>query len=231
MASINRGKGLSSDYVYEALMDKIINLEWLPGQAISEKEVAEWLGVSRTPIRDAISKLVAQELVDVYPQRGTYVALIDLELVDEVRFGRRVLEEAILVEATKDFPTDKLFELESTLSLSTLAIRKEMYKEFFDYDETFHRILFEGCKKPHLWKNTYELNAQFRRLRMLCLLEKEEYIWHKIEEEHQQIIQAISEHNEALARTVMDNHLNPSKNPYENLLIKYPQYFKASSGS
>ncbi len=226
MQTTNRVKGSSGQYVYEALSEKIINLDWLPGQALSEKEIAGWLGVSRTPIRDAVSKLSAQELVDVYPQRGTYVALIDLDLVEEVRFARRVLEEAVLLEAVKEFPKDKLFELETNMSLASLAIRKEMYTEFFKYDEAFHRIIFEGCNKKHIWQSMYELNAQFRRLRILNLKDGEEHVWNKIEEEHMQILKAIIDKDEHLARLVIDNHLNPQKNPYKSLIDKYPTYFK-----
>lgn len=226
MQTTNRVKGSSGQYVYEALSEKIINLDWLPGQALSEKEIAGWLGVSRTPIRDAVSKLSSQELVDVYPQRGTYVALIDLDLVEEVRFARRVLEEAVLLEAVKEFPKDKLFELETNMSLASLAIRKEMYTEFFKYDEAFHRIIFEGCNKKHIWQSMYELNAQFRRLRILNLKDGEEHVWNKIEEEHMQILKAIIDKDEHLARLVIDNHLNPQKNPYKSLIDKYPTYFK-----
>ncbi|PHV71193.1 GntR family transcriptional regulator [Sporanaerobium hydrogeniformans] len=221
-----RNKGSSGLYVYEALSEKIINLEWLPGQAISEKEVAEWLGVSKTPIRDAMNMLAAQELVDVYPQRGTYISYIDLDLVQEVRFARRVLEEAVLLEAVKEFPKDKLFELETILSLSSLSIRKRMYREFFKYDEDFHRILFEGCNKRRIWQSTYALNAQFRRLRMLSLISSDEQSWNKIEKEHEQMFQAIVSKDSSFVKQIIDDHLSPEKNPHTSLMEKYPEYFK-----
>ena len=221
-----RNKGSSGQYVYEALSEKIINLEWLPGQAVSEKEVAEWLGVSKTPIRDAINMLSAQELVDVYPQKGTYVSYIDLDLVQEVRFARRVLEEAVLFEAAKEFPKDKLFELESLLSLSSLCIRKRMYKEFFKYDEDFHRTIFEGCNKRRIWQSTYELNAQFRRLRMLSLMSSDEQEWNRIESEHEQMFQVIANKDNSFVKSIMEQHLSPEKNPHTALIEKYPDYFK-----
>ncbi len=69
------------EYVTRVLKYNIVNLNLKPGQAISENEIAELLGVSRTPVREAFLELAKASIVEVYPQKGTYISLIDMEMV------------------------------------------------------------------------------------------------------------------------------------------------------
>lgn len=69
--------------VYRMLRANIMNLQHTPGSTVSETDIAESLHISRTPIREASIRLVHEKLIDVFPQKGTYVSLIDLRYVEE----------------------------------------------------------------------------------------------------------------------------------------------------
>lgn len=84
------------EYALRNLKDNIIHLELKPGSMVSENELAAQMGLSRTPVREALMELSKVRLVDVYPQRGSAVALIDHDLVEEARFMRGVLEGAVV---------------------------------------------------------------------------------------------------------------------------------------
>ena len=83
-------------YALRVLLHNIITLELAPGSAVSENELSQILKLSRTPVREALIELSKMGLVDIQPQRGSYIAKIDYELVEESRFMRLVLENAVL---------------------------------------------------------------------------------------------------------------------------------------
>ncbi len=87
--------------VHDALRDAIVRVAILPGQAISETEMAASFGVSRTPIREALIRLADEGLIDIYPQAGTFVSRIDLAAVREAQFVRQTLETAVGIEAAE----------------------------------------------------------------------------------------------------------------------------------
>ena len=105
------------EYALRNLKNNIIHLELKPGSMVSESELAAQMGLSRTPVREALMELSKVRLVDVYPQRGSAVALIDYDLVEEARFMRSVLEGAV-VELDCDVVTDDdLAMLEENIAL------------------------------------------------------------------------------------------------------------------
>lgn len=91
-----RFKVSTREFVYETIRELIMTLELPPGSAISEKEIAEELEVSRTPVREAFLKLSEDELLTVLPQRGSFVTLIDLDHVEEARFLREQAETGMI---------------------------------------------------------------------------------------------------------------------------------------
>ena len=105
------------DYAMRTLRENIIQLELAPGSMVSENELAGELGLSRTPVREALMELSKVRLVEVYPQRGSAVSLIDYEMVEEACFMRRVLECAVVKEACKMIAPEDKVELEDNVAL------------------------------------------------------------------------------------------------------------------
>ena len=120
------------DAVYDSLRTLILQLELPPGTAISEKDISLKFNVSRTPVRDSFVRLAQEGLLEVYPQRGSYVSLIDIDLVEEARFMREQLEVAVVRLACASFPAERLAELERNLSQQRVSIEAHDYRLMFE---------------------------------------------------------------------------------------------------
>ena len=99
LIKINRQFGENTKhYIYRVLKMNIMTLNIKPGTGISEADIREFLKVSRTPIRESIVRLSEERLMDVYPQKGSFVSLIDLKIVEEAYFMRKILEKEVQKE-------------------------------------------------------------------------------------------------------------------------------------
>mgnify|MGYP000860837837 CR=1 FL=1 len=212
------------DYTYRTVRKNIIDLNLKPGEAITENEIANILNISRTPIRETFAKLVREELVEIYPQKGTFVSLIDLERVEEAKFMRLNLERAAMKLACKDFPDDVLFDLESNFNQQEFCLSKKNYILIFDLDNEMHRLIFKGCSKERVWSSIHYLNGDFDRLRVLRLSSNLD--WNKIISHHRNIIKAIKEKNCELGIKTMEEHLTLVDSDKKELKGKYPEYFR-----
>lgn len=121
MSTEQKIKGSTREYSYQPLKDRIFHLELEPGTKISEKEIADELNVSRTPVREAFMKLAEEELLDIIPQSGTIVSRINLRHVEEGRFIREKIEKEIVALACEIFPEEFRFRLKPILRFRTYA--------------------------------------------------------------------------------------------------------------
>lgn len=212
------------DYVYETLKKNIILLKLEPGRSVTEMEIAEVLSVSRTPVREAFVRLSQEGLLETYPQRGTIVSLIDLERVDEARFMRRTLEKAVMKIACSSFPQELAFEIRSNLALQELCIQERNFLRLFELDEEFHRLIYRGCKKERIWDLISQINADFKRIRVLKLslgIGVGEVV-----NQHRRIAECIFSQDGTHIERLVEEHLPQDDPDFENLQRLYPKYFK-----
>lgn len=179
------------EYVYRCLKENIMNLRLFPGSALSEKDISVLLNVSRTPVREAFIQLESEYLLDILPQKGTRVSLLDVENVEESFFLRETVEKEVFYLAVKEFPSDKLFELQSNITLQELCVEEENYLKFFELDEALHRCIFEGCKKGRIWSLIQQISTHYNRVRMLNVAAKHD--WPELLSQHKKLVQAIKE--------------------------------------
>ncbi|KHF40521.1 GntR family transcriptional regulator [Halalkalibacter okhensis] len=212
------------DYVYTILRENIISLKIEPGLNISEKEISDILQVSRTPVREAFVKLVQDELLEVFPQRGSFVALIDLKHVEEARFIREHLEKAAIELACSVFTPEHMQKLEFNIYMQKRCVEVKDYKKFFELDEEFHETISEGCGKKRIWNIIQQMNVHLNRVRMLSLTEK--HNWDTILQQHEDMILAIREKNANKAKTLITEHLTLVNEDQGKLKEAYPMYFK-----
>lgn len=185
-------KANTSEEIYHKLREEIIFLEIMPGQFISEIECANRFGVSRTPIRDVFKKLESEDLLQIIPQKGTFVSLIDISHLSEIMYLREKLEIAItndIIDTLDDshliklqlllIKQKKLFEKESSLA--------EKSKEFILADNAFHSLIFNLARKDTLWKLISQTTPHYHRFRALHNLKDTEVI-DTLFQEHNQII-------------------------------------------
>ena len=118
-------KETGKEYAYRVLKDNIMCLELKPGELLSESDLSEKLSISRTPIREVIMRLKSEHLIEVKPQAGTYISLIDKELINEAIFMRRLLEKEVLNEVCSELSEELFMELEKNLFAQKLVVNKE----------------------------------------------------------------------------------------------------------
>jgi GntR family transcriptional regulator, rspAB operon transcriptional repressor len=216
--------GTTREQIYSLLMEEILKFRLVPGDKISEKEISEKFNVSRTPVRESFIQLSQDGLLDIYPQKGTCVSLIDLNLVEEARFMREHLEVAVIQLACQSFPEEKIFSLEMNLMRQEMAIKEKDYEKLFELDEEFHQTIFEGCNKKNIWNSIQSMNTHFKRLRMLRLATN--LNWDNIYQEHLLIVKFIKNNMEEAAVNIMKKHLTMIILDKEKLRKEYPTYFK-----
>lgn len=212
------------EYIIRVLRTNIIDLNLKPGRNISEKEIAEELGVSRTPVREAFIKLAQEELLEVYPQRGTSISLIDLDLVEEARFVRCTLEKAVIALASQGMDNQYIMELEENLNRQEYHAGMSNYSKLLHLDNQFHRIIFKAFKKERTYAFIESMNSHFNRVRMLRLAAS--FHLEKVLSEHHRILEAIREKDGEKAVNIMEEHLSSIIIVQEILKQKYPDYFK-----
>jgi DNA-binding GntR family transcriptional regulator len=210
--------------VYTRLKQQILTLELLPGTVVSEKETSSVFQTSRTPVRESFVRLAQEGLVNVLPQRGTQVSLIDSELVEEGRFMREQIEKAVIRLACESFPERMLEQLEANLELQQENMVDWDYQRMFELDEAFHRILFEGCRKLQTWYVIQQMNSHLNRSRMLWLITDRH--WKPLLEQHKEMADAIRRRDPDQAESVMKKHLNLNISNMNQLKAIYPNYIR-----
>jgi len=213
-----------SKRIYHLLREDIINLSLAPGQCISEKEISEKFNVSRTPVREAFVRLSQEGLLTIYPQKGTFVSLINLSSVEEARFMREHLERAVVRLACKGFPEEIFLKLEMNLKFQKMHMESHDSKKIFIADEEFHKLIFEGCNKKTIWMSISGMDGDFQRIRVLKLTSKIK--WDQIYSQHVGIIDAIRNKNPDLAEKIMEEHLTMVNFDKGQLKQDYLTYFK-----
>ena len=156
------------DYAYRVLKDNIMTLNLKPGELLSEADLSEKLGISRTPIREVLIRLKNEHLIEVKPQTGTYISLIDANLIEEAMFMRYTLEKEVLKTVSNNINDNLLMELEKNLFAQKLiANRDDSAIEFHKLDKKFHELLFEGSNKKNIWNSILNISTHYNRMRLL----------------------------------------------------------------
>ena len=216
------------DYALRVLKSNIITMELEPGAMVSENELAAQMGLSRTPVREALMDLAKCRVVDVLPQRGSRIALIDYTLVEEARFARQVLEVAILdVVCERATPAD-IAQLRQNVRLQTLTQEPGMGEtlSMMELDDAFHQMLFRIAQKENTYNTLCSMTIHFDRVRNLALNVVKDS---KIIEDHEAICEAIAAGDAERAKERMTRHLGRVKVDEGAIRSVYPQYIKGQS--
>ena len=205
----------NKEFSYRVIKEGIMSLELRPGQEISEIELAEALQISRTPIREVMTKLREENLVKVIPQVGTYVSKIKLKLIEEAAFMRFTLEKEVLKLSCETFPQDKLLELKKNVAIQEVLLHQEgMEMDFHKLDTDFHLIIFKGNKKENVWEAIKRLGTHYNRMRVLSEIENR---FELAIAQHKQIITIIENKQIDLVEKVMAEHITEPIKQWEKL--------------
>lgn len=213
-----KDKESNKDYVYRVLKENIMSMELKPGELISEIDLSEKMGISRTPIREVLTRLKGEHLIEVKPQSGTFVSLIDLGLVEEAKFMRFALEEKVLKKACENFNKECLVELEKNLyAQQIIAEMKSGKKEFYKLDNNFHELFFEGVNMDRVWKSILSISTHYDRIRILFQIENYKM---KSVDQHREMLKIIKNKEVDKVKEVLVNHFNYGINNWENMIEK-----------
>jgi len=211
------------DYALRAIKDNIVSLDLEPGASISENEVSGFLGVSRTPVREAIQELSKAAVIEIYPQRGSYVALIDSSLVEESRFLRKVLDIAVIEEACDLATEADIARIEENVSLQEFYLQSGMPDKIFGLDDEFHKLIYAAAKKETLHAMRSNIMLHFDRVRTLSMKTVKDT---KIVNDHRQMLEAIKSKDKETCRMLVEKHLSRYHIDEAEIRAAYPQYFK-----
>ena len=211
------------DYAKRVIRDKIISLELEPGAVISDRELASWMNLSRTPVREALLDLAKVKIVELYPQRGSVVAPIDYNLVEEAQFVRSVLEVAVVQLACERATQEQLEQLKESVALQEFYYQHGSSERLLEMDDEFHRLLFQIAGRMQAYEMMQSITVHFDRVRSLAVTAVKEHLWMS---DHRNICEAVAAHDQEAARQLMEKHLNRYKVDEKALREQYPQYFQ-----
>jgi DNA-binding GntR family transcriptional regulator len=220
------GKETAREYAYRVIKYNIINLNLIPGSMVSENELAEEMGISRTPVREALIELSKLKVVEIYPQRGSYISLIDTGLVDEARFVRLILEQAMVDIACDTAEAADFLALEENLRLQEFYLEHSAKDKLLQLDNEFHELLFLLSNKKFTYDLLGGMMTHFDRVRRLSLSIIKDS---KNISDHRNLVEAIRQKDKETAKYIVTKHLSRYKLDEDELKKQYPDYFKIKS--
>lgn len=209
------------DYATRVIRENIIRLELEPGCAISDRELAAAMGLSRTPVREALLELSKVKIVEIYPQRGSSVAYIDYHLVEEAQFVRSVLEKAVVVVACERASEEDKKRLSENMDLQEFYMQHDAKEKLLELDNTFHRLIFAAAGKLQAYEMMQGITVHFDRVRSMAVSAVKEQSWMK---DHRKILEAVIAGDAEQALKYMELHMNRYQVDEDMIRRNYPQY-------
>lgn len=193
------------DVVFNTLRQAIITGEFAPGERLMEISLANRLGVSRTPVREAIRKLELEGLVIMIPRKGAQVAKITEKNLRDVIEIRTVLEEFAAVLACERIDQNGIRDLRQAHEDFIRSVENGDILDIVDKDETFHDTIFRATNNDRLISIINNLREQFYRYRMEYVKDIRQRS--NLVEEHRELLNAITNRDSVKAKELMRTHL------------------------
>ena len=194
------------DRIYEIIRDMILHRELEPGEKIIEEEMAERIGVSRTPLREALLRLETDGIVKFIPRRGAFVRRQNKQKIIEVLEVREVLEGLVARLAAQKMDSQNLSRLRACLErINETQDTDDQLIRFTHADEEFHSILLDACGSGMLQNmmSTVNTNLKFIRLRTAVIPGRAR----RTVAEHYPIMEAIAKKDDRQAERLMRVHI------------------------
>jgi DNA-binding GntR family transcriptional regulator len=198
------------ELVFETLRKAIISGDLKSGERLMEVQLAEELGVSRTPVREAIRKLELEGLVVMVPRKGAYVAGVSLKDVAEVFEIRASLEGLAANLAAERITEDEIEHLERLLVQIKSCVDEGNIKGLIEKDEEFHDTLYKAARNGKLVQIINNLREQIHRFRVASLANPNRV--KELFEEHKRIVEALADRDSDLARKLTQEHIENVEN-------------------
>ena len=220
--ALNKAPSLPSTTVRSILSEikkDIVTLRLRPGARLSENELALRFGTSRAPVREALIRLVEEGLIEVLPQRGSFVSRISLSAMKRARFVREALEVAVVRRAAeRGLSTSAKKQVDAALSEQKRARREA--ERFTLADDAFHRAIAEDIDIAHVWTVLEREKSQLDRIRYLSLPAVTPV--DVLIAQHEDIVAALIRRDPDAADRAMRTHLSEVLAIVEKLASEHP---------
>jgi DNA-binding GntR family transcriptional regulator len=191
-------------WAYNVIRDAIITMKLAPGETLNEKETCTELGISRTPMREAVLRLAQEGLVNIIPSGGTYVNKIVMRKVIEGHLVRSSLEMRTVRLAARNFDPVYERDLDLLIFRQNDAGKRRDIDEAFKVDNEFHHLLCRIAGFPNVWQTILAATGQLDRVRRLAF-PKMGY-FEEVIDEHTALYAAIKARDEHEAARLLKIH-------------------------
>lgn len=191
--------------VFQKIRDDILNGKYKSCDELREIVIGEELGVSRTPVREALRQLELEGLVEIIPNKGAYVKGISNKDVQDIYLIRSRLEGLAARMAAENISEDDLTEMEESIILAEFNLRKMKKNQVVELDSKFHEVLYRasGSRILNHLLTDYHQYVHSARIRSVKTHERAQ----KSVEEHREILEAIRNHDGDLAEKLAHEHI------------------------
>lgn len=220
-------RGLANDYAYSEIYRKIISLELIPGERINPIKLSKEMNVSRTPIQHACSKLAEVGLMDVIPQRGSYVSLIDINKVYQSFSLRNLMEQAAvrrIFAMNKSVRIDLIKTLKRNISDQEVELKNHHYQNYYDLDRKFHHNIFATADMLYIEQAAQQISTDQDRIRQLKVMYQ--IRMDTALKEHSHIVEALENGDPERAALAIYAHISKFAEDTDIIHQKYPDYFE-----
>lgn len=202
--NLNQYKPLG-EVVFDYLRDAIMNGDLKPGERLMESAIADQLGVSRTPVREAIRKLEKENFVTMVPRKGAYVSKLTTKDILDVLEVRRILEGFATQLATQRMSESEIRELRKCYEKFDKYLEKNNIQGMIEKDREFHDLIFKASKNDKLIHLVVELHEQFHRFRLIYFYEQATY--GDVQHWHNKILEGIEARDPQMAKEFAERHV------------------------
>jgi DNA-binding GntR family transcriptional regulator len=220
---VTKTRGETRPQVYGALRDAIVSVQFAPGRQLSENELADWLGVSRTPVREALVRLQDDRLVEIVPQLGTFVSRISPAAVADAQFIRESLECAAVRLASERAQKDDVAALKGIIARQAEVVRD--FDRWYLLDNELHAALCGLSGHDAAWTLVHRAEAHLNRVRRLSLPQPR-YLQEMVAE-HRLVVRAVERGDADAAEEALRHHLRMVLSGLDTLKDEHPDYFDA----
>ena len=224
--TLDNFQGSLTNRTFLAIREAIMELNFLPGEIIRKHDICNTLGVSRSPVSEALAKLRNEGLVEVVPQSGTFVSRFSLQDIKEGAFLREAIELACIEILASNISEQQLIDLNRNLKLQKVLAESDDYQGFYQLDAKMHGMIMDFTGYKNLAKVTKTGWVQVDRARQLLL--PVDGRLKKAFQEHRAVIKALEQNDVVLAREKMRTHLNQLILLLTPLEKKHPHLFDNS---
>lgn len=193
------------DQAYEAIKDRIITCQFQPGECINEASVSEMLGFGRTPVHQAIDRLMLEEMVDVIPRKGVIVKPVILQDVMQMIEVRMVNETECARLAAERAEASHIEEMSAILSRAARAIDDQDIHALMTLDRQFHLLLAGASKNLELAEILRRLNERSLRFWFISFTTPDHH--RNFQGQHEAVFEAVRKHNPNAAESAMRVHI------------------------